>query len=171
MSAKYYYLIASLPSLRFAEESSIATAGFIGESKKWLLAGDMQILFSAGLKNMTIEPYDTEVLKEWKRFNFNFKKELALIRQAEKFSKKFQIPEMLKPIFEQGTPLLKETAFENARWQYLDGKSGLYNFDINWLVLYFLKLQISERLAQFSKDEGEKTFYELCGVKHEKTEW
>ena len=60
-----------------------------------------------------------------------------------------------------------EEALERIRWDFLEGKTAENMFDINWLVLYFLKLQIAERLTTFDKDKGESFFYELCEVKYE----
>ena len=53
------------------------------------------------------------------------------------------------------------------RWDYLADKELSFLFDINSLILYFLKLQILERIDSFDKDKGERFFYNICEVNYE----
>jgi hypothetical protein len=167
MHSKYYYLVASLPYLKFAEEPPISSEVFMAECEKWLTPEDLKTLVSADIKRHFTGEADSTVLAEWKKFDARLREELAKIRAARKLSQQVKAPDFLESVTEKETPLLMEEALERIRWDCLEGKSAEYMFDINWLVLYFLKLQIAERLATFDKDKGESFFYELCEVKYE----
>ncbi|MGB3242016.1 MAG: DUF2764 family protein [Candidatus Omnitrophota bacterium] len=167
MHSKYYYLVASLPYLKFGDGSPISRELFISECEKWLMPEDMGIVTAANLWRGEAAEKGAAVLAEWNDFNEGKRKEEARIRAAKKAKVQVKIPDSLKSAMEKETPLQIEIALEKIRWDYLEEKSAGYMFDVNWLALYFLKLQILERLATFDKDKGESFFYELCEVKYE----
>jgi hypothetical protein len=164
---EYYYLIASLPYLQFGQEAPVSKDDFIKECRKWLSPGDMRALLSADLRCYDIRPGDTAVLREWKTFDMEEREEIARVRAAKKKTEGVKVPERLKNIFDKETPLLSEMELERIRWRFLEDKSERHYFDLDALLLYFLKLQIQERLDRFDKDKGEKFFYETCEVSYE----
>ncbi|MFH1846090.1 MAG: DUF2764 family protein [Candidatus Omnitrophota bacterium] len=164
---KYYYLTATLPYLRFGREIPISKEFFLAESGKWLLPADVQIMESVDLNNVETCSDTPGFLKEWKEFNLQLKKDLAKLRRAKKNKGAHKTPERLRPIMEQENPLLMEIEIERMRWAFVEEKSAGHYFDLEGILLYFLKLQIVERIAGFNKDEGEKFFYKLCEVNHE----
>ncbi|MEA3489600.1 MAG: DUF2764 family protein [Candidatus Omnitrophota bacterium] len=165
--AEYYYLVASLSYLKFGGKPPIGRNEFIEQCRKWLRPADMGSLLSAEAGYQEISPGDIQIMKEWKSFNIGIRKELAEVRKAKKRSEAYKMPENLKRALEQETPLLMERELERIRWGFLEDKSAGQHFDINALILYYLKLQIQERLAGFDKDKGEKFFYEFCEVNYE----
>ena len=58
-----------------------------------------------------------------------------------------------------------ERKFEAIRWNFLDEQEVFYHFDLNWLIVYSLKLEIRGRLDRFKQDDGEKQFQHICEVK------
>jgi len=62
---RYYYLIASLPLLKFAEVSFISSGNFITEAEKWLSREDFILLSKVNINNFLINPKDTFMLREW----------------------------------------------------------------------------------------------------------
>lgn len=164
---EYYYLIASLPYLKFGQELPVTRDDFLSECRKWLSPDDMKTLLSADLCCYGIRPGDTAVLREWKTFDMEQREEIARVRAAKKRAEGVKIPERLKNIFDKETPLLSEMELERVRWGFLEDKSSRHYFDLDALLLYFLKLQIQARLAGFDKDKGEKFFYETCEVSYE----
>jgi len=164
---KYYYLVASIPYIKFGDIPPYTKDKFIEEGRKWLSPEDMKRLLSADLENPEIAPEDIELLKDWKRFDMFLREGLARARAARKNNDGYKVSDELKNIIEQPNPLLMEMALEETRWDYIEGKSVIYQFDVNWLVLWFLQLQILERIQRFNKDKGEKFFYETCEVKYE----
>ena len=156
--SKYYYLVSSLPYLRLQRELPVTTDFFLAECKKWLTLEDMKVLLSAEVHCQEGRCEDTPVLKEWKEFDLDLRKRLAEIRETKKSGEEARANELLKSALDQPTPLLKERALAKIRLDFIDDRSISFFFDINWLVLYFLKLQILERLAKFDKDKGEEIF-------------
>ena len=164
---KYYYLVASLPYLGFGDSPPVDRDTFIAELGKWLSSEDMDTVRAAGLRYIEIAGEETELLKEWKSFDEGLREELARLRVSRKRPGGYKVPERLKEVMGQQTPLLMEKKLERLRWDFIEEKEAGYHFDINWLVLYFLKLQILERLEVFDKDKGEEFFHKLCEVNHE----
>lgn len=168
MQNKYYYLVASLPSLQLEAEVPISTKDFLTECKKWLTSKDMKILLAANIKCIPSECEETPLLSQWKEFDQVLREELALARAARKKNEEDRGSEQIKHIFSQETPLLSEQELEGIRWRFLEEKAHGYFFNLSWLIIYYLELQIIERLAAFNKDKGEKYFYALCEVDYEK---
>ncbi|MFH1553232.1 MAG: DUF2764 family protein [Candidatus Omnitrophota bacterium] len=167
MQNKYYYLVASLPFLKFAQEPPISKSVFLAECEKWLAPEDMRAVLSMDLTSWDVRGEDTAVIRQWKNFDRALKEDLSHIRAAKKSHEDYRAPEALRGVTELETPLAMEQALEKIRWDFLEEKSAGYFFDVNGLALYFLKLQILQRLAGFDKDRGESTFYQLCEVIYE----
>lgn len=165
--SKYYYLVASLPYLRFdAAEIPIEKKIFLDECKKWLSPPELDMLNSATIGYGEVKGQETGIVKNWKTFNAGLIESLAKERSGgAQNNNAYMQADLVKDVFVQGTPLLMEKRTEQIRWQYLDDNEKYYFFDLNTLIIYYLKLQILERLARFDKDEGEKLFYEACEVK------
>ncbi|MFH1797984.1 MAG: DUF2764 family protein [Candidatus Omnitrophota bacterium] len=166
---KHYYLVTSLPYLKFGKEPDISSEEFLNECKKWVSWKEMELLNAAGAGFYEHQKSEMPCLKEWAEFDGELKSSLSKFRKAEQSGKPASVQGNIKGVVDQETPLLMELAIEGIRWDFLEHKSAGYQFDINWLVLYFLRLQIAERIEKFDKDEGEKVFYKLCEVDYEKT--
>ncbi|MGD9015650.1 MAG: hypothetical protein PVI33_06480, partial [Candidatus Omnitrophota bacterium] len=74
---KYYYLIASLPLLKFTEAPFLSGTSFITEAKKWLSPDDFAILSKVDINNFLIDEKDTPLLRKWKEFEYSNRSELA----------------------------------------------------------------------------------------------
>ncbi|MBU1894756.1 MAG: DUF2764 family protein, partial [Candidatus Omnitrophica bacterium] len=159
-----------LPYLKFEEKPPINKTEFISECEKWLSPGHMRNLLTVDVDvfGQEIVRRETPLIRKWKVFDEDARRIIAKAREAKKTGASFKVPEKIQTVINQATPLLVEMKFERIRWDFLEGESSKYFFDMNWLILYFLKLQILNRIAVFNKDEGEKFFYNLCEVNHEK---
>jgi len=164
MANKYYYLVASLPRLEFGEHSPISKATFLAECEKWLSPTDLDNIKAIDINNLEITAEDNALVKEWKAFDAGFRTEIKGVREARRRSSGEKISASLKIIFNESTPLLKEKKILEKRWEFLEEGEFGYHFDINVLVLYFLKLQILERLEMFDKEKGKEVFEKLCEV-------
>lgn len=166
MPNKYYYLVASLAYLEFEKAPPITKSEFLSECRKWLDAGDFKKLEEVNINNIEIRPEDLSILKEWKSFDLTLRKDLGEIRKMRKKSLHEKIPAWLMDVFEEPTPLLMERKLEKKRWDFIEEKEFGCHFDMNTLMLYFLKLQILERLAVFEKEKGKARFERLSEVTH-----
>ncbi|MFA5069259.1 MAG: DUF2764 family protein [Candidatus Omnitrophota bacterium] len=167
MANKYYYLVSSLPFLRFAQPGHVNKQAFLSECRKWLSENDMEMLESAAPGSAGRPVNDTPVLRAWKEFDKNLRSELALARAWAKGNRHDKPVSSAKVVWEQANPLLMEQSLERLRWGYLDYLEAGNFFDINFLILYFLKLQIIERLGCFNKENGEAVFRDMCEVNYE----
>ena len=103
------------------------------------------------------------------RQEVDYDQRLAAARRAKKNGEEGKKSPRAGQIMSQETPLDMEMSLEKTRWDFLEEKAHGYFFDLNRLIVYFLQLQILERLDVFDKDKGESFFYELCEVDYEKT--
>ena len=171
MASGYYYLTASLPYLFFAGQEFVSSGDFLAECEKWLTPEDLSVLQKIDDKNTgdeEIEPDTDNAAGQWKSFNQNLEEGLAAVRRANKSPAKVKVPEMLPGVFEERTPLLMEKRIERLKWDFIDQQESWYQFDLNWLIIYLLKIRILERLAVFDKKKGEEVFKQLCEVNYDK---
>lgn len=166
----YYYLTASLPFLNFGVEANLSVEKFLYECKKWLTDNDLRAVKEALASELEQRDKDPEVLKKWKRFDGELKEKLAAYRASKRSGTSGKTPPGLKEIVDADNPLEAEKAFEKMRWDFLDAELTGHQFDINWLILYALKVRIAERLNVFDKDKGDSIFYNLCEVIYEKAQ-
>lgn len=166
MPNKYYYLVASLAYLEFEKPLPISREEFLSECKKWLDESDFKKLVGISINDIEIRPEDPAIIKEWKSFDLTLRKDLGEIRRMRKKSLHERIPTRLMDVFDEPTPLLMERKLEKKRWDFIEEKEFGRHFDIDTLVLYFLKLQILERLAAFEEEKGKARFERLSEVAH-----
>lgn len=178
MQNRYYYLSSSLPYLTFAQKMPLSVHEFYAECKKWLSMKDLEIIHDIQLNNMHAKPNDQSVIKKWKKYNRELHTELAVIRTENRIKRgethvkherelaaeeisSHEMKETAEEIFKEKNPLLIEKKYEKIRWNYIEQHEVFYNFDINHLIFYLLKLQILERLSTFNKDAGIKDFKDI----------
>jgi len=166
MPNKYYYLVASLTYLEFEKAPPITKSEFLSECRKWLDAGDFKKLAEINISNIETNREDPAIIKEWKSFDLTLRRDLGEVRKMRKKSLRETIPNWLMDVFEEPTPLLMERKLEKKRWDFIEEKEFGYHFDINTLILYFLKLQILERLSVFEKEKGKARFERLSEITH-----
>ena len=162
MRDKFYYFVASLPYLFIDKESHITMDVFLEEAEKWLSKEEIEILVSLEDKNNKVE-----TITKWNSFFEKIQKEIVLKRQARREKREIKEGTYSQKIFSGGTPLEMEMKYEEIKWEYIDSIEVNYNFDLNKIVCYYLKLKIIERIKEFDKERGERKFYNLCEVKYE----
>ena len=160
---KYYYLVAQLPFLKFNEGTYLNKSSFLEEAKKWLSIRAFLILSSVDIDDFDAKPQDIETLREYKNFERTLREELVLIRRSSQAAaNNFFI--YIKGDYLEGNPLEVEKNLLHLRWEFIEQRQKDHYFDLDFLVFYFLKLQIIERLLTFDKEEGTKIFDSLCEV-------
>ncbi|MFH1772596.1 MAG: DUF2764 family protein [Candidatus Omnitrophota bacterium] len=176
---KFYYLAAQLPAVKFSKPSPISCEAFLKEASKRLDRKEYLQLASAKLGNIAAEPKGSKTAKEFFRFELNLRKELFAIRQARielgqtgrDYSKEkvnISKPQGLNLLGQElisGNPLEVEKNLLGFRWRFLGDLEPGHYFDLDFLTVYFLKLQILERLFSFDKEKGIKVFDKMCEVK------
>jgi uncharacterized protein DUF2764 len=163
---KHYYLIASLPRLEFDQKSPFTREDFLSECDKWLSPGEM-ILIQGSERQPEDSGTETALaFKAWQAFDLQLRAHVAGTRRKTVRSGGREAHVLIKEALEKRNPLEREKALEMVRWKYLEGEEHKYPFDFNWIILFYLKLQILERLQKFNFSKGTETFDKLCEVKN-----
>ena len=87
--------------------------------------------------------------------------EIARLRVERIAHSQERIMSSFRYIFEEENPMFIEKQFEKTRWDFLEQEEFFNRFDINWLAIYLLKLQILHRLKNFDKTKGAENFEHL----------
>jgi len=158
---KYYYFVSQLPSLQFNHKPKINRAVFLEEAKKWLTDSELNIVSRIDIDDFFQAPGEPQSLTDYKGFERNLREEIALLRKAKKDKKTYQTKPEVKAAIWDKSPLEAEIKLFELRWQFIEGKALEHNFDLASLILYFLQLQILERIFSFDKIKGISRFDQL----------
>ena len=158
---KYYYLISQLPELKFGGEVSVSRNEFLKQALEWLSENDFALLEKVDVNDFSLNDDDCSVIKKYKDFERNLREEIAKHRNALKKKEEYELREPLKSILTEGNPLDVEKKLLYLRWRFIEELQLFHYFDIGFLILYLLKIQILSRLAVFDKEKGRAVFDEL----------
>jgi hypothetical protein len=158
--SKYYYLAAQMPLLKFGQQTYITRESFLAEARKWLTDRDFLCLSGADINNFRPCNTDTSFLREYKNFEQTLRQELAILRKGGKLKSDILSEDILSV-----NPLEAEIKLLQIRWEFIEEKQAGHYFDIDFIVAYFLKIQILERVLTFNKEKGKEVFARLCEVK------
>ncbi len=169
---QYYYTVAALPMLFYdTPPGSISTESFIDFCSDWLSPEDFDCLTKASL---SIEGPMTErypIVQKWVNWECTLRNELVKLRAQKKGEEAFRymqecdsvvgIEELAREAFVQESPLVGEDILNRGRWQFLEELETGHHFDIERLIVYFLKLQLLERKGRFDKQAGKERYSEV----------
>ena len=165
--ASYYYLVATLPLLRYEAQSPFDTDSFLEQCKSQVTARDYQTIVSA----LTGRPSTHPFLKGWQQFASMVKKELNDQRSKKlglseskyrnEGEKAFRIAEAVRQALSNENALDAELSLLALKWNYLDEVAALHYFDVEALLSYAVKLQLLQRKSLFTKEEGNAEFKRL----------
>lgn len=161
---KHYYFVSQLPSLFFDVEAGISLEAFFAEGEKWLSDWELDILSRVSTDDTEAVEGDPDVLQGFRAFEFNMRTDLALWRRTRGTDQEYRPSGFPVSIVRDGTPLEAERELLKLRWNYIENEAPAHHYDLEFLILYCLKLQILRRLFSFNKEEGLKTFQTLCEV-------
>ncbi|HDQ45588.1 MAG TPA: DUF2764 family protein [bacterium] len=161
---KYYYLVAQLPSLVFDRENPISVQTFLEEAEKWLSVSDFRALKQARLDDPENRSGGPGVWRRYGEFESRFRRELGQWRQALRDGSETR-PDTFSPsLVKEGNPLEVEKKLLARRWEVIAEEEKDHHFDLGFLVLYYLKLQILQRLSVFDKEKGMEHFQTMSRV-------
>lgn len=166
--SQYYYAVASLPLLAYDMEKPFSRDAFLTLCREQLSRGDRRLLAEADLDWRPGRKAATAVLAGWWRFDRSLRNELTKLRaarkgeEAEKFlqgeTELFAAQETARNVFSQESPLQAEELINRAGWSYLDELELGHFFDLEKLIIYYLRLQILERKKSFDREKGEENY-------------
>jgi hypothetical protein len=168
--AQYYYTLAALPYLNFEDSPPISQEEFLEFCRGTLTEVDQQYLEGVTLLSSE-EECRGETLSKWHQWERSFRTELAKLR-ATKLGVEAEgipriIPESLSVLetargaMNESSPAAAELLILRAYWKVLEELEVNHFFDLEKLVVYFLKLQLLHLKAQRNREEGTRNFTSL----------
>ena len=168
----YYYLVSSLPMLRFDDQAPFTSETFLQLCNQHLSHTDYELISEARFRLHGSEVPHHSLLAAWYRFwhstNLLLTQErarkLGLESEHYKTGSTFfesDSSDVVRDVLSAEHPLQAETVLLESYWKKLDWMETNHLFDIEFLLVYRLKLQILERKDLFTPLEGNAEFKRL----------
>lgn len=167
---RYYYTLSSLPMLRYEMEKPIPIEEFLRICRSELSEPDFRLLERADLRAADLPRPGGGMLERWWHWERTLRNELARLRaqrkglDAERYLREadYQVgpSAAAREALGQETPLAAEEVLNRARWSFLAEIESGHFFDIDRLIVYYLRLQILHRKAAFNREGGASRFEE-----------
>lgn len=164
--AQYYYTVAALPHLSFDVPPPLSLEEFRALCKDTLTETDWEILRQTSLFGEEVERND--LLTRWHRWEQAFRSELGRLRAAKLgmdsdsipriVPESGKIPELARAALMESSPAAAEQLILKSFWEVLEELEVNHFFDLEKLLVYYLKLQILHLRAQRNREEGVKNF-------------
>ena len=167
----YFYTVASLPFLAFDTASPMREEDFLYLCKNSISGADWDVLRQARFPSPAGLKTGNATLDSWTAGEQSLRAELAKLRaakkgmEAESYNRygvySTSILEAARKAFGEESPSDAETTILRALWALLDELETGHLFDVDKLIVYYLKMQIIELKNIRNKAEGEKNFSSL----------
>lgn len=174
MMAEYYYLVSSLPFLRFSERPPLTYSQFLEQCEIWPGKEAFAQLQCArvDIENIPVEGIRNESLKQWILFENSLRNQLVKLRaqrlgvQPEAHMRRDlpwdpSVVARLSEVLKERSPFEAELALLEMRWQFLTHQEAGHYFDLDALVIYALKLQLLERSMRFDPEAGKRVLQKI----------
>lgn len=166
--SQYYYVVASLPLLAYEMEKQYTTEDFLSVCAEQLSGRDYRLLADSELSWREGRKTTSALLEAWWRFDRSMRNELAGLRAARKGEEAdkylrgetdlLAAQEIARGAFSQESPLQAEEMLIRAAWSYLDELELGHYFDLEKLIVFYLRLQILKRKNSFTREKGMENF-------------
>jgi hypothetical protein len=166
--SNYYFVAASLPMLRYDNPAGITRAYFLDLCKAHLSPVDFQLLAEAELFGFSARAPRSAIYKKYRDWETALRNELTILRAAGSGRRAdpslrpaeifLSAKALAKRVFNEASPLRAEELIDEARWQQLEELELGHFFDLQRLLVYYLKLQLLGRRALFNPEEGKTIF-------------
>jgi hypothetical protein len=164
MKEQYYYVITSLPYLSLNEELPIRKDDFLANCEKYLKKTDLDILESVSLFDAEENEIPLDVIRRFFRWERGIRNALVRLRaesmglEPDEFVRDEIVDHsqtlLAEEAFNTDSPLMAEEILNKARWRYLDELEFEHYFDIERLAIFFIKVQMLERISSFDAVKG-----------------
>ncbi|MFW6329596.1 MAG: hypothetical protein ACOC28_05825 [Alkalispirochaetaceae bacterium] len=174
--AEYYYAVASLPSLSLEESSYHSPGSFLSFMEEQLTAEDLSYL-----KRATIDPpgefgdmpgaylsYARFVValrnvlakERAARLAWELEEHLRLDDRGETGTTEPEAMARAREALNAENPYRAEEALIRAQWALLDELEVGRFFNVEKLLIYYLRLQLADRFGTMNQDRGVDSFEE-----------
>jgi hypothetical protein len=165
----HWYLVASLPYLRFGEKPLVSRASFLAACTDWLTEEDVAVL-RAVFENRCSP--GSEVSQRWWNGEIELRNAVVRVRaknrntDASRFIQPYEgfslsIEEMVTDAFARTNPLEQEAELDRARWAQADEIALIAPFGFAGVFAFAVKLRIAERWAGLDDSAGQSKVEEF----------
>lgn len=161
---KYYYIVSQLPILFFDKETFMTIDYFLQEAQKWTSIRDYEILSQTNINDISLGKKGPKLWQDYREFEFRFRNDLALWRKSLQLGQEYKPTSFPISLVKEGNPLEIERRLLKRRWDFIEAMEQDHHFDLECLILYYLKLQILRRLFLFNKEKGMETFQNISRI-------
>lgn len=152
----YIYLISTLPTLHFGTKMPFPFEKFIAYSQRFIPESDIEILKKISIAGEYATKTLHPTLQKWQDFDTALRNELVKVRagklhlETSKFLRgdgfaDTHISHIALNASRNPSILEAEKILDEARWRALEELSFSHYFDLDFLILYGLKLMLLER--------------------------
>jgi len=157
----YIYLVSTLPALSFGAKPPITTDKLFQASKDFIPGKDYTVLENLRDKGIFLYEGRLAILKKWRDFNVALNNELVKIRAVRKHVEPakylrgdgyagYEVSHLVLSAHRKTSPREGEMILDQERWSLLDELCIGHYFDLEFLIVYMLKLAILERWDKIS---------------------
>jgi len=165
---QYYYLVASLPLLRFTDVPPFSSRTWLEKCREQVSENDFALLARIALDKLEPRRGGHALWQAYSAWETALRNELARQRaqrlgvDAGPFLRDAPfycgMPALAKEALNAGTPRAVENALDLRRWSYLEELETGTRFDLGRLIVYRLKLLLLERKNRFQPKPGRESF-------------
>jgi len=171
MPGFYVYLIASLPMLHFGVKPAISLEKFMQACQELLSEEDNKILKDCTQQNIYESNLNQTTFNKWRAFDTILRNELVKIRAGyrkidpAKYLRQDGITEsyifhLALSAHRNPSILEGEKTLDDGRWRFLDELEQGHYFDLDFLLVYCLKLLILEKWEKINEVDKKKSLEE-----------
>lgn len=164
MSCGYYYLVASLPHLKFGAAPRLTPGEFLRRCAAQVSPAHYRILAEVELFQAQPAKTGLALLDRWHDRERTLRNALAVVRakrlgvtaagHLRDFRPDPRLAEIARHLLALDSPLAADEDLDRVRWRFLEDLAFGHHFDLETLVVYLLKLRILERRARFDPAVG-----------------
>lgn len=176
--SRYYYFVASLPTLRYEDRDSPDPAEFLKDAEDQLSRDDYNELALATI-DAPIEGAEhesrNEAVRRWIGFERRLRNSLARSRAQSLGSETSQyvreetvgdaggaaLEDAVREALGHESPLSGEQIINRLRFDFAEELSVNHFFDLASLVSHYVQLQVLARRRVFNRPDGERRFAEI----------
>lgn len=171
---QYYYTVATLPMLFFESDNFPTLEDFLDPCSRLMSYKDYELLVGATLLPDPSGFSSNPTLRRWYGLETALRNELArqraaqLNREEQSYVRSIEegedltgtrgIADTAREALTQESPLKAEMVLLRYRWSVLDELEVTHLFDVEKLIVYYLKLQILWRKRNFNREDGTNVF-------------
>ena len=161
--SEYPYLAALLPMIDFDSTDFPSRETFLGEAEKWLPEGEYQALSSVAFDDYSDTEHALEWVEDYRRFERAIRTDIAMFIESRRKGHDHKTTAFSHTIVKENNPYEAEKQLLRLRWDFVSSRLNTHYWDFHALVVYYLQIQILERLASFDLDKGCERFKALTG--------